>query len=63
MIVKCPSCSGTGGKPFGLGVMACLLSVVYIPLIYCERNDSNGFTREPCNRCKGTGYIKKRAVT
>ncbi len=61
-LCECPSCKGTGGTTCVLGAMATILSVVYIPLLYMERNDPYGFTREPCRRCNGTGFIRVRAA-
>jgi DnaJ-class molecular chaperone len=49
----CPTCEGKGHTPDGLA------SLILFPLAFFERNDPNGFTRDPCERCNGTGFVKR----
>jgi hypothetical protein len=54
--VICPNCKGKGHVMDGAAAMVACLSVVLIPLIFCDSN-KNGLTREVCSKCDGEGII------
>jgi DnaJ-class molecular chaperone len=49
----CPRCEGKGHTADGLA------SLILFPLAFFERNDPKGFTRDPCELCNGTGFVKR----
>jgi DnaJ-class molecular chaperone len=54
--LECKNCKGKGHVLSGAAALCMtVFSVVLVPL---ERNDPNGVTREKCQKCKGSGYIK-----
>ena len=48
----CPRCKGKGHTPDGLA------SLILFPLAFFERNDPGGFTRDRCEQCNGTGFVR-----
>lgn len=55
-MIKCDNCEGKGHVLDGAAAFAAVASLYLIPLLFAEKNDQRGITREKCLICDGKGY-------
>lgn len=58
-IIKCPSCKGKGHVYDACTLLLPIFGWIMAPF---ERNNPDGFTRQMCLQCDGTGFIKVLAA-
>lgn len=54
--IICPSCGGKGHVFNALTLLVIPFGMIMGPF---ERNNPEGFTREECGQCGGTGFIQR----
>lgn len=54
---RCENCNGKGHVMDGSSAFLMTLTVVWIPVLFFDKNDKQGMSRKECEHCDGTGYI------
>ena len=54
--LTCPSCKGKG-HVMDIGGLFC--PIIGWAIMFFERNDPNGLSRDRCGQCKGKGYVER----